>query len=910
MDGRGPEFTRRDSQLRPGELADVYLLGHEELRVSVVAALGDERLEACRHRLHQWADEYRDRLWPVGTPEYLLHGYHSLLLASGDLGRAVDLATDPDRHDRVLDVSGGDALAVDEITASLRALAGCEHVDLAAMARLAVHRDHLGSRGLGIPAGLPALWAALGFYSRAVSLVRSIGSSFDRVGAFRSTAETLFAAGQAEYAHQVVDHLVEVAWAQAFVVQRAVDLAMAVRIFAKAGEFERAAAVAGLTGHPGELRAAVLDVAGELADSGAHGRARGLLRHFESLAAAEDRTPARQARELADAAHVLAVVGERGRAREMAKRARELSLIPGDPAGRAAAALAVVRCLNTLGARRRARRYARKATSLMALRPDEYEGWILHGAVLALIEAGLLVRGRTLIRKMADSLQRDVCVEALAVAYARRGDHHTAVHLVAWSGLDSRLVSTWCEVALALVRGGNHAAAEAIAFDLRDRLIHRLPNPNSVLLGSVKILCAAGNLGEAEVTALGAAEDGLRAEALAVVAEALVGRGMNDRAEALLRRAEAAVVGRVAVGRQAEGHIRIAEALLDVGDLRSARVIGDHLPELIQRARLLHAEVAAGVAGEDASVRLIELADQMEDRNQAARVLTWAAEALSRTGDVEQALRLLVRAEGQVKDDWQRDNVCGAIAIVLATAGEPEEALVVTYRNGMSGWRQLLEVLPAVGEPALARELMRQVDSSISAGADPGTRMLRADLVEPFVAVGDLRRANDLVDDLIEYLRATPDPEPGSGDSGLGELAGGVFALRDPDEEPYVVERVISRMRRAAGTIDYMNQASLARPLALAWVRVGNLDSALELATMVTDADRRGDVLLDIAAALLQEDNRHEARPLIAEALRLGDGRAWSEVVVKVGRFLPEVVQAVGAEVVVLVQRRVVLDAR
>lgn len=94
--------------------ADTYLLGHEELQATATRALG-KRLAEYRNRLHVWADAYRANGWSSETPEYLMTGYFSMLTASRDLPRMVACADDVARHDRMLDVTGGDAAALTEI---------------------------------------------------------------------------------------------------------------------------------------------------------------------------------------------------------------------------------------------------------------------------------------------------------------------------------------------------------------------------------------------------------------------------------------------------------------------------------------------------------------------------------------------------------------------------------------------------------------------------------------------------------------------------------------------------------------------------------------------------------------------------------------------------------------------------
>jgi hypothetical protein len=145
-------------------------MGHEELQRTALMELGEVRLAAYRRRLHLWADGYRQRDWPESTPEYLLRGYHRMLASSHDLDRMVASATDAARHDRMLDRSGSDAQALDNIVVMQRAIVNSAEPDLAALARVTMHRDRLYDRNTHIPAYLPALWATLGHFERAEKL--------------------------------------------------------------------------------------------------------------------------------------------------------------------------------------------------------------------------------------------------------------------------------------------------------------------------------------------------------------------------------------------------------------------------------------------------------------------------------------------------------------------------------------------------------------------------------------------------------------------------------------------------------------------------------------------------------------------------------------------------------------------
>ena len=174
----GRSFDRRASQWLPDEAtADVYILGDETLEAAARRVLGVSRLDGYRQRLHAWAYGYRRRSWPAGTPEYLLQGYYQMLnddAMARDLSEMVACATDAARHDRMLDVTGGYAAALAEITTAQDLVLAQHDPDPLTMARLAIHRDVLTGRSGYIPIRLPAVWAALGRLTRAETLAQSI----------------------------------------------------------------------------------------------------------------------------------------------------------------------------------------------------------------------------------------------------------------------------------------------------------------------------------------------------------------------------------------------------------------------------------------------------------------------------------------------------------------------------------------------------------------------------------------------------------------------------------------------------------------------------------------------------------------------------------------------------------------
>ena len=138
------------------------------------AHLGQARLEKYLERLHAWAQEYRQRGWPAETPEYLLRGYFRLLRDSVDIPRVVACATDKARHDRMLDITGGDTAALTEIIDAQELLLGLDEPDLSALARLNVHHGIIAERNAHVPPSLAMVWATVGRPERAEALARAI----------------------------------------------------------------------------------------------------------------------------------------------------------------------------------------------------------------------------------------------------------------------------------------------------------------------------------------------------------------------------------------------------------------------------------------------------------------------------------------------------------------------------------------------------------------------------------------------------------------------------------------------------------------------------------------------------------------------------------------------------------------
>jgi hypothetical protein len=205
----GRTFARRGQHWAGEGRPLVYLLAHEELDAAARRYLGETRLIGYRSRLHAWAHRHQHpddagSAWPPDTSEYLLRGYTRMLSTTGDIPHLLSMATDPVRHDRMLDLSGGDAAAIEEIITCQGLILAGQTPDLEAMLRLSIRRIRLTDRNTTIPINLPALWVKLGQPARAEAMARSLGDPFRQVQALVEVTNATVAVGDNDRAQQLI----------------------------------------------------------------------------------------------------------------------------------------------------------------------------------------------------------------------------------------------------------------------------------------------------------------------------------------------------------------------------------------------------------------------------------------------------------------------------------------------------------------------------------------------------------------------------------------------------------------------------------------------------------------------------------------------------------------------------------
>jgi tetratricopeptide (TPR) repeat protein len=459
----GRTFTRRVSTWQPEVGPEVYLLGHEELQATARAYFGDQRLIGYQNGLQAWAKEYRDRGWPAGTPEYLLRGYFRMLTATGDTARLVACATDGARHERMFDITGGDAAALSEVIITLDLVAAQDDPDLTAALRLARHRDYLGDRNTNIPTDLPAVWATLGHHIRAEALARSIIAPDRQAQALVAVAGALAQAGQHEQAAAVAARAETVARSIIAPGQQAKALVAVAEALARASQREQAAAVAAraetvarsITA-PDRQAQALVDVAGALARAGQHEQAAAVARSITH--------PSQQAQALVDVARALAQAGQHEQAAAVAARAETVARSIITPHQQARVLVDVARALAQAGQREQAATVARSITI-----PDR-QAQALVDVARALARASrheqaaaVAARAETVARSITAPGQQAEALVAVAGALAQAGQHEQAAAVARSITAPYRQAQALVTVVGALARAGRHEQAAAVA---------------------------------------------------------------------------------------------------------------------------------------------------------------------------------------------------------------------------------------------------------------------------------------------------------------------------------------------------------------------------------------------------------------------------------------------------------------
>jgi Trypsin-like peptidase domain/NACHT domain len=638
---------------RPAER--VYLFTHETLRAVAEEQYG-ESLARYRGRLHAWATDYQGRGWPAETPLYLLRGYPRLLAATGDLGRLLGCATDRARHDRMLDLTGGDALAVTEISTATTLITQQPIPDLGALLLLAVARDHLTERNSRIPAELPAVWITLGHSARATALVNGVTNPETRVRALTSMVRAAIKAGDQDsaerlavvaeqHARTIID-LGSRVEALAWLIGIAGNHDRADRLATTAEQHARAITDVGSQAH------ALTELTGAVAVAGDQDRA-------EQLASLAEQ----HARDIVDPdlrAEVLAGLVRVSNDHDRAERlAQEIT----DPWWRTHALVGLVRTVATAGDRDRAERLATAAEQEARRITDP--GWRARALTDLAVTTSNRDHAERLAQKITDSGWRARALTGLVETAATAGYHDHAEQLATAAEQHARTIADpWWRVRLlaglveAVTKAGDYDHGERLA-TAAEQHTRTIADPwwrAHALTELATAVAAAGDHHHAERLATAAEQHArniidpnARTQTLTRVVEAITAAGDQGRAERLATAAEQHARKISDPWRQADALITLARAVAAAGDHDHAEQLAGEITNPGWRAQamteLIRAVAAAG--DQERAERLANTAErcvwEITDVQWRTRIMTDLIQAIVAAGDHDHAKRVALK---------------------------------------------------------------------------------------------------------------------------------------------------------------------------------------------------------------------------------------------------------------------------
>jgi uridine phosphorylase len=896
----GRSFTSRPGYYRPASTPVIYLLAHEELAAIGREQIGTEALAGYRDRLHIWAQRYRVRGWPADTPQYLLRGYHDMLVQANDLTRLAECALDRHRQERLLDLSGGDSAALSEIVKAMDVCAAVSVPDLNQMLRLAVHRDRLRDRNRHYPAALPAAWVSAGQIDRAEALALVISNNGNQQTSALKEVAVAVAPGDPDRAEQIARTIVdpnEQGWALRDVAavvapgdpDRAEQIARTivdpneqgwalrdVAAVVAPGDPDRAEQIAHTITNPHPQSQALTAVAVALAPRDAE-RAGSLLQDAEQIA----RTitdPCGQARALSELAAVVAP-HDAAWAGLLLHDAEQIARTLTDPHEHALA-LREVAAVVAPGDPDRAEHIAHTIT-------DDDEQGLALGEVAAAVAPGDPDRAEQIAHTIPSSSQQASALRRVAAAVApadlERAEQIT--HAITEPNEQARALS---ELA-AIVAPGDPERAEQLARTITD------PRWQASTLGAVAAAVAPADPERAEQLACAIPNPRQKAWALLALAVAVAPRDPG-RAVSLLNDTEQ--LARTSTNQQTQTMQDVAAAVAP-SDPERAEHIAHTITDPHKQAQALR-EVAAAVAPGDPeraeliahtitdpylkAWALLEVAVAMapgdpERAELIARTFTtphqqahalWEVAAVVALGDPERAGSLLHDAEQLARTITnlyeQALALCG-VAMAVAPH-DAERAVRIAHTITDDDQRsQVLQNVAAVVAPA-APERAEQIARTIT---DPYRQAVALGGVAAVVTPRDSEWAGLLLHEAEQLARTISNPEQ---TRALREVALTVAPV-DPEraeqivrtiahdgEQAWAMRKVVAavapsdpgRAERIARTITNPDQQAQAVRKVAAAVASRDPERAEQIARSIGDPNQQARALRDVAAAVASSD--------------------------------------------------------
>lgn len=783
----GRSFSTRLSHWLPGIRPDVYVLGHEELQETAKNQLGSARLGVYRQRLHAWAGKYRDQGWPESTPEYLLRGYYRMLMATGDLERMIQYATDRRRHNRMLDISGGDNAAIEEIIAAQDVIVREPGPDLTAMARLAVFRDYLADRNTTVPFELPAAWASLGQLKRGEALAGSIIRPGRHALSLVELVKALTATGNFRHAEVIARSITHDG--------RRGEATMALlRGLAMAGNMDSAEELLQSITHRGERTIGLINLALAAAEGGHVTQAQGFIaRADEGLSSVTH--PRRRGEALATLAEALAVVGDATRAHSLIAEAEVLVSSIEQPSRQAAVWAALIRASAAVEGQARARERIDVAETLSR---EISEVASRAGVVVSLARAataiGDNVRARSLIGE-AEGLIRSIkkprqqadlwptLLRAAALVDVERVPRLTteAEAMTRSIALRESQATAFAVLSRAMTAVGDMERARQFASEA-EGLTRSVMDPERRgrdLAALAKVAAAEGLVDQAEEIArsISGSWSRNRVDALISVAKAAAIAGDPEHAKDIvqsitnpgqqagalaalakyaaetgnLRRAEVITQSITSPGPKAEALIGLAIGHAVAGNLDCAEALALSIPSVRQRSSAFAALAETAAVTENRRAAIFAEQAEVSARSiagrQGALALAAVAKAVAMNGNLDKAQEIA----RSISVPGQQGAAQAAIVSVTAAKGKIQRATDAALAIHDRYWRAIAQIavvgaLAAAGDTTNAYRLARRVQSQVRHIAHLNQQeTVLVGLVKAVAATGRMEQAEAII---------------------------------------------------------------------------------------------------------------------------------------------------------------------
>lgn len=866
----GRTFTRRLARWAPDGGPQVYLLGHEELHNTACLYIGNDALAAYRDRLHSWAESYRAPgdgrpPWPPNTPEYLLTGYPRMLAATHDNARLTALATDRARHDRMLDLTCGDAAALSEVTACQGLHLNGAQPDLCALARLARHRDQLEFRNSLIPTQLPAVWAVLGQPDRAEELALAISTPLFQAGALTELARVMAAAGDARRARELTAYAERTLRSITNPNRRASELCDLAQVLAATGDHARARRLADLAESdarritdPEEQAWALIELIEARTAAGDHEDALRLAAQVEQ-GAGDIADPEQRSWVLAQLAGAVAKVDDREHTRHLAA-AEQIARSIAEP-------------------------YKQVWTLVKLIEEAAASGDLEHASRLA-------AHAEHAARAVTDTEMRVEVLAKVVGATVAAGNHEHAQRLateVERSARDTTDAPLLAVVAEALAAAGKHERAEQIALGITDSYAR-----TRTLVAVTEALAARGSYERAGQIAREITYPHTRAQVLTAAAKIAAAAGDDESARRLAALSEQAARNIVDLFHQAQALAAVANATVEAGNSEYARHLttlaeqtaqaeGDTFRQVLALTAV--AELLAAGCHRGRSSQLLNRAEQVArtvtEQDDRARALAEVASAMAETGNyelAEQIAHMISLPQEQVR---ALSAACEAAvaaggdqerARLLATRAEQEAGAITDPEDHARALGQLAEAWIKIGDPEHAQRLTvraEQVAETVTPLFSRGRAL--SNLVEVVAAAGRW-------EDAERIARCIPEGDWTA--RAWAALAEAMAASGDYDRADQIARRItdVSAQSRAL--------AAVAEAVATA----GERERAERITRMITEPQWRAEALTTLAKAA----GPPEARRLLGEAFTLG---SWPTPLSAMAQLYPaEVLRFIEAE--------------